>query len=429
MMDKSTIAVLPIGEYDTELIRRDAEAIIQVFNRPGWDLFVVDPLSDEAGARQAVQDFSVRRPDLLLIVPLRGLSAQAIEAAARASQAPCLIWPVQGRYALPSSALAAGALHEAGVPFELVYSPADHPAAVQEVTYAVSAARAFSCLRRSRIGVIGGLFPNLVSCRYDPQVVHSRLGVEVIPLAFEEIRAAMRSFSERIGGIQQARQEIAGLYPVKAEDEAAMEAGLVLHLALKQVAREHTLNAFATECWTGFPEQVGLNPCLGFIEDAYTLACEGDVMLCAGLLIARSMTGASAWAGDLFDLDLEGVLTLVHCGAPASLASGPRQVVLEQSVRAAQLGFQTLTCRPRLNPGPVTLMRLYGGDCGKMHLAVGEITSSQASPDLAVKIRLSGDRRDFLKQCFGNHYIVVGGDIRGELRQLAKWLGIQLIET
>jgi hypothetical protein len=42
-----------------------------------------------------------------------------------------------------------------------------------------------------------------------------------------------------------------------------------------------------------------MNPCLGFIEDAYTLACEGDVMLCISLLMARYLTGASAYAGDL----------------------------------------------------------------------------------------------------------------------------------
>jgi len=423
------VLVVPIGEYDTDLIRQAAEGRVEVVRQAGSDLFIVDPVPDEAGARQAVQDLLDRRPDLLLIVPLRGLSAQAIEAAARTSQAPCLIWPIQGGYALPSSALACGALHEAGAPFALIYAPPDHPAAVQEVKSAMGAARAYSRLRRSRIGVIGGLFPNLVACRYDPQVVHSRLGITLIPIPFEEIRGAMASVSERGAGIQQARQEITGLYTVAAEYGAALEAGLLLHQALKQVAREHGLEAFATECWTGFPRELGLNPCLGFVEEAYTLACEGDVMLCAGLLIARGLTGASAWAGDVYDLDLDGVLTLVHCGAPASLASSPRDVVLGQSQLAVQRGFQTLTCRPRLQPGPVTLLRLYGRECNKMHLAVGEITSSQTSPDLAVQVRLGGSRGEFLKQCLGNHYVMAAGDLRRELRQLGTWLGIQLFET
>jgi L-fucose isomerase-like protein len=429
-MDDPTFAALyPIGEYDTDRIRQEVEGRLAVLRQAGADVWVGEPVSDVEGARQALPPGQDRTPDLTVLIPLRGLSAQAIETAARLSPAPCLIWPIQGRYALPSSTLAVGALREAEKPVELLYLPPDHAAAGERVRCTVRAARAYSRLRRSRIGVIGGLFPNLVACRYDPQVVTSRLGAALIPIPYEELRAAMRSFSERMEEVQPVRQDITALYPVEAQDVPALEKGLLLHQALKQVAREHALEAFATECWTGFPGEVGLNPCLGFVEEAYTLACEGDVMLCAGLLIARYLTGASAWAGDVYDLDLEGVLTLVHCGAPASLAAHPGDVVLAKSQLALQKGFQTLTCRPHLQPGPVTLVRLYGHGCDKMHLAVGEIMSSQTSPDLAVKVRLGGNRWDFLEQCFGNHYVVVAGDIRSELRQLDTWLGIQLFET
>ena len=172
-----------------------------------------------------------------------------------------------------------------------------------------------------------------------------------------------------------------------------------------------------------------MNPCLGFIEDAYTLACEGDVLLCISLLVARYLSGASAYAGDLYDLDLEGVLTLTHCGAPASLAAQKSEVVLAHSQLARERGFETLTCRPRLNPGPVTLFRFYGRGCDQLHLAAGELLSSEQSPNLTAKIRLDGDRWDFLDRCFGNHYVVAAGDLRDELKLLGKWLGIALYET
>jgi L-fucose isomerase-like protein len=88
-----------------------------------------------------------------------------------------------------------------------------------------------------------------------------------------------------------------------------------------------------------------------------------------------------------------------------------------------------MTCRPRLDTGPVTLFRLYGPDCDKMHVASGELLSSEQAPNLMVKFRLSGDRWDFLEQCFGNHYVVVEGNIRNELKLLAKWLAIRIYET
>jgi len=104
-------------------------------------------------------------------------------------------------------------------------------------------------------------------------------------------------------------------------------------------------------------------------------------------------------------------------------------VVLGKSQLALERGFNTITCRPRLGRGPVTLFRFYGPGCDKMHVATGELESSELSPSLMVNIRLNGNRWDFLDQCFGNHYVVVAGDIRGELKVLCTWLGITIFKT
>ena len=64
-----------------------------------------------------------------------------------------------------------------------------------------------------------------------------------------------------------------------------------------------------------------------------------------------------------------------------------------------------------------------------MHLAAGELLECEQSPNLKVKIGITGDRWDFLEQCFGNHYVVAAGDIRKELKLLCKWLKITVFET
>ena len=277
--------------------------------------------------------------------------------------------------------------------------------------------------------MIGGLFPNLVSCRYDPKIVTFRLGTTLIPISFEETRTAIQSILQSTNDFGQLEREVTASYKIDAADLNALEAGLQLHLALKRVALEQKLDGFATECWSGFPRELGLNPCMGFIEDAYTLACEGDVMLCISLLLVRYLTGTGAYVGDLYDLDLNGILTLIHCGAPASLASNREETIVSKSQLALERGFETLTCRPHLENGPVTLFRFYGRECDKLHLAFGELLGSELSPNLTVKVKLKGNRWDFLEQCFGNHYIVVAGDIRSELKLLGKWLGITIFET
>jgi len=429
MTNTTTITVLPIGEIDTDIIRSEFESIIGAFTGLETDLFVVDPVSDEESARQAVQKLSNRNPDLLLLIPLRGLSAQTIETAVLSSHTPCLICPVQGRFALPSSALALGALRESNIPAELLYAPSGSPEFIERLQCVVRAARAFSRIRQSRIGTIGGLFPNLVSCRYDPQILNSRLGATLVPISFQEARNAIQSISESVNSVEQLQEEITASYKIEAADLNALNAGIQLHLALERIAEEQKIDGFATECWSGFPRELGLNPCMGFIQDSYTLACEGDVMLCISLLLVRYLTGTGAYVGDVYDVDMDGVLTLVHCGAPVSLAANKEEIVVSKSQLALERGFETVTSRPRLENGPVSLFRFYGGECDKLHLASGDLLSSELSPNLTVTVKLKCDRWDFLQQCFGNHYIVVSGDIRSELKLLGKWLGITIFET
>ena len=114
MSNTTTIAALPVGEFNDDHIRSQFEAVIRAFDRMGADLVSADPVSDEAAAGRSVQILSERNPDLLLIVALRGLSAPIIETAAQISHVPCLIWPIQGGFALASSSLAAGALRRIG---------------------------------------------------------------------------------------------------------------------------------------------------------------------------------------------------------------------------------------------------------------------------------------------------------------------------
>jgi L-fucose isomerase-like protein len=300
---------------------------------------------------------------------------------------------------------------------------------MQRVHSIMWAASACARLQKSRIGVIGGLFHNLVSCRYDPQSVSDRLGTTLLPITYDELSSAIRSISQFQQDMESLQRAITPLDALDAANRDATEAGITLHLALKRIAQENKIDGFAIECWTGLPREIGLNPCLGFIEDAYTLACEGDVMMCISLLIARYLSGSSAFAGDLYDLDLDGILTLVHCGAPASLASSNKEVILGKSLIAQELGFETVTCRPRLDPGPVTLFRLYGSGCDQLHMASAELLSSEQSPNLVVRLKLDGDRWVFLENCFGNHYVVVARDIRDELKLLGKWLGITIFDT
>src|SRR5689334_2695207 len=246
MTSITIITALPIGEIDSDGARSQFESIIGVFKGLGLDLFVADPVSDVESTRQSVQELSKKKPDLLLLIPLRGLSAQVIETAVLTSHSPCLICPTQGKFALPSSTLALGALQETKVPVELLYASPDHPDFIQRAHLITSVARAFSRIQRSRIGIIGGLFPNLISCRYDPNIISSRLRTTLVPISFKDIRNVIQSGADSINKVEQLQREITVSYKIDEADFNALDAGIQLHLALKQVAIEQEIDGFAT---------------------------------------------------------------------------------------------------------------------------------------------------------------------------------------
>ena len=216
----------------------------------------------------------------------------------------------------------------------------------------------------------------------------------------------MQVTSQHPQELERSLQEITRPFSINAADKSLLQAGSLLHLTLKRMAQEQKIDGFAAECWSGFPRELGLNPCLGFIEDAYTLACEGDVLLCISLLAARYLSSASAYAGDLYDLGPGGRPDPDPLRRSRFTGCAEERSAAGAFSARPERGFETLTCRPRLNPGPVTLFRFYGRGCDQLHLAAGELLSSEQSPNLTVKIRLNGDRWEFLEKCFGNHYVV-----------------------
>lgn len=368
-------------------------------------------------------------PDLALLLTASGRSAGFLETMVRSSALPCIIWAMDRGYALASSCLAIGALQESGYrQVKLVYGSTWDRKVRAEFLKVSRVCCALTGLRRSKIGIVGKLFPNLVSCRYDREALQKKIGVKLVNIPYDELRTFLRKVGKDAVTLKRLQQKICRSYTVRVDKDDLLP-GLELHLVLKRLAKDKDLRAFALECWTGLPPKIGLNPCLGFIENNYVMACEGDVMLGVSLLMAKYITGSIPYVGDIYSIDKKNILTLRHCGGPASLSKSKKVVILDKSLLATQYGFTTFTCRPQLSKGKVTLIRLYGKNVDKMHVASGEIVDCDTSQDLTVFIKLAGDRSDFLEHCMGNHYLVVSGNILEELKLFCNWLNIDIVET
>ncbi len=103
MKDTTIIAALPVGELADDFIKRDFEQLISVFRLPETELVVADPVTGEAVRAGISSSIICQEPGPSAMIPLSGPSVQTIEAAVLASSCICLICPVQGGFAPPSS--------------------------------------------------------------------------------------------------------------------------------------------------------------------------------------------------------------------------------------------------------------------------------------------------------------------------------------
>ena len=399
--------------------------ILNILKDNGAEIKIGGGVADCLQAEKTVCELMCTEPDVLLIVVLSGRSATMIEAAGKASTVPVVIWAVGSNFSFPSSTLAGGVLKEIGCRFKIIHGEPENEKTVSGLFDALSVAYAISGLKRLKIGLVGGLFFNLVSCRYDPDFLREKFGVRFRTVEYEEIQNLMNS---TINSNELLRLEkLCCSFDMRVPVES-LTLGLKLHMALAFLAKKEKIDAYALECWIGLPEKLTLNPCLGFIEDAYIIACEGDAILSIMLFILKCMVGYIPFVADIQNLDEDNILTICHCGASASLAENG-DVILDKSAIAEEQGFTAITCRPNLRKGPVTLVRLGGSKCDRMHVVSGELTALNRSGSYTASIKLTGSRDAFIEECSGNHYIVVHGDIRNKIRLFGKWMGILVVET
>ena len=418
---EAKVLCVSVGSSATEETESEHARLLAALASTGVDVVGGVKVRCEDDVRLVAAKAAETNPDVLALIVLCGKTAPLQMAVVQSVSLPAVVWAVGREFAFPSGALAVGALKEEGRHAALFHGTADDADTMANFLAAIRAGAAITRLNRAKIGVIGGLFPNLVSCRYEPAIIKEKLGADLVSISYERLRQEM---NETVAD-QAVLDHLHELCAERVPREALLP-GLSLHTALKNIASELDLEAFACECWSGLPKEIGLNPCLGFIEDSYILACEGDVMLALLLLMAKYMTGISACAGDIRYLDMDNILALCHCGGPSMAGN---DAVLDFSNAAQEAGFTTVACRPNIPPGPVTLVRFYGRQCDRMHAASGDLLSCDRSNDLTVSVKLHGERSDFINECFGNHYAIISGDIRKELAILGKWLNISIAFT
>ena len=320
-------------------------------------------------------------------------------------------------------------LKQLSKPYKMLYDELESPVARERFFSFVSAAALRYHLKRARIGYIGHRVDGMTETTghelalkkiFGPRIAGIDTQVlldEASQVQDKDIREKWREIKRQVGKIT-------------CSDEAGIES-LKFHQGLKSLIEEKILGAVAVGCYPHLMGKVCLAASL-LGEEGVPLACEGDVNGALGMLMLTMLSGNPTHNTDLLDpIPEENAIVLSHCGSGAfSLAEDRSQITLA-SVRLMDQG---LCCLFPAKPGPVTLVNIVPTlDGYKMGILFGEaIKTGMIFPGNPLKVRFDSDYGDVLswiaKEGLGHHWMVVYGDSREQLVDLASMVRCELTQ-
>jgi L-fucose isomerase-like protein len=426
MFSKPKVYVMPIGSITSPDVRSDYESLVGTLKKLDAELVIGSPLNDEVSILERIEEVRKYDFDASIVLSLHGFTGHLQALFVDHVKLPTVIWTLPSRYSFPTAASAVGYLRERGLKVRLIHSPPTDLSVLKDIEEFIKVAALLRRLSNVRIGVVGGIIPPMVASHYDRTILKDRFGVDVVHIPLNEV---MNSFNNvRDDEVNSKLSEVRSKYVLEAPEEGVKKA-LKLYLAIKKIQEVMRLDAIALECYTELFQLFNVNPCLGFIDDQI-IGCEGEVLNVVGLLIARYLSGRSALISDPFSVSRDGVLTFMHCAAPASVAEDSSKVHIVSSEPPSIIRYRipVVHCRPEIPLTTVTIFRIYGKLIDKVHVTIGNVVSYGISNALQIRVRIDNPSK-FLEEVVGNHYVIAFGDIRGGLKLFSKWLGLNYIET
>ncbi len=444
-MSNPKVAFLSIARttFDIELANQVSTAARAAIACAAFDLCGPSELiTDQQAALQAVEELTQDPPDLLLIFQATFADSTMLMQLADAVDAPLLLWAVPedhtgGRLRLNSLCginLAGHALTRAGINYDYLFTAPGDPAALEKIGVLAKAGQARNILRRARLGRVGENPDGFETCLFDPDLIASQFGLEVVQLdLMEDLFALARGVDpDRIDAIQdQLGQKVAGLEEL---DPAASRGTMSVYAGLKQLAEEKNLAAFAVRCWPEFFTELGCAACGAMsmmCDEMVPCSCEADINGTITQMILQSISQTPAFGTDMVSIDEErDALVVWHCGlAPLSMAStAERPGVTIHSNRQLPLLFDFT-----LKPGPVTVARLSESS-GNFRLVIGSaevLAAPKAFSGTSGLLRFTRPGRAILdllmKEGLEHHISITYGEYTEELIAFAKLLEIPVL--
>ncbi|MEM2007492.1 MAG: hypothetical protein QXG17_03745 [Sulfolobales archaeon] len=285
----------------------------------------------------------------------------------------------------------------------------------------VTASKALSRVRGSKLLVIGGPSPWLIYSSGVEGVIRSKLGVE---LEFVELEELVAEYGKTNVGEALKSEEFSQLLAHSFINERSLLDSYRLYLAIDRLVRVRRAQAVSVRCFDLIKE-TGVTGCLALsklLDKGIVAGCEADLPTTATMMILRELSGSTPWMANVVEVK-EGLVELAHCTIATSVTNGYELTTHFESGKPTAVAG-------RVNVGLKATIAKYDPKRNLVRAALGEVLEGfpkhSARCRTQVSLRVPEEySRKLLGDPLGAHVVVAFTNVLKPLEVLCRILGIE----
>jgi L-fucose isomerase-like protein len=431
------IQFIKLDQSALNLSARALKALKQLEHGGNFEILSFDPVYTSREARDAVKKCFAENVDLVIYFSSCWIESSVVIAAIQEVKIPYVVWGVSDytTQSLLGATEVATSLRNLGERFKTIYGDPEDPKVIDDILVRGRAARLHERLRRSKIGLIGGIAFSMYDAVHDLVVLREKLGVDVVHV--DQYRIMKEVEMVRNADVEREVSEIRDKVGHVLVSDETLRKSTQLYLGLKELIKKFGFDAAVIKCHPELSQTFGSCGCLAaslLIDDGFPCACEGNLYTAVTMYVLGELTGNPPFCHEVSSIsDADRTMMLWHCGAGATrLAEDSSVITLQQqyggsvdpSDKEGSTGGVTLDFW--IKPGEATVAQLGGvGDEFGMHVTHGRILKPKQMDLGAGKIwaraLMEVDSPEaFLKQALGHQFVTVHGNVEKELKELCE---------
>ena len=268
-----------------------------------------------------------------------------------------------------------------------------------------------SYVEGSSLGVIGKPSDWLIASTVDYEEVKNRFNITLIDIPTSELKEEIDK------GILPDIPKY-DFYKKLAKDNEYFDGALKIYSGIRRIVEKYNLKGFTIRCFDLISEYKN-TACLALAmlnDEGIIGTCEGDIPSMLTMFFVRAVSGQTSFQANPSKIDLNNqTLLLAHCTIPFSMVKNPEFMTHFES----GLG---IGIRGKLDERDITIVKLSPKLNHSLFLEGKVISNPELTNYCRTQIEVKFEEDDglftLLREDFGNHLIVVYGNIVSEYLNL-----------